>query len=513
MLAHRTHTCPHDYDANLGARFLATFFSDAFDIDKKLVDDFGAFDVSIINDLPLFIDPFLLFHSEKPEYCDLHESIIEYLVFLRDRAADSHVSDGMLRNWYCFPEVKQNWFGFSMVGNGGSGLGMEFARNLHNNLNVIFSNFGREKITESSHLEKVCLVSAGVGRDNISDFVTNLIQDFLCTYTQSFAKAHLQPDQTKKVSIDRAVFNFKTQSWQRKGYELPWFEDDFIILTPKDMLTRDDTWINSSDLISRFADIPGAIPDANLRASVSHYFELELKARKKKYQLPSKKEKGEAAAATIRKFPELIDYYIKLKEDHGDDAADLSAEKVFATELFFSQRLREILQPLLVDTDFYQVRPGTYEEAHIRLAYLKHVIEDMGGWRIFYNDDGNPVEREKDVQILYRLVWFGTPSDAGTEANDGRGPVDFKISRGRDKTLVEMKLAKNTKLEMNLKKQTDIYQASSDAQRAIKAIIYFSHSQLKRVQKILKRLNLLDNKDIVLIDARSDNKPSGSKAT
>ncbi|MFV0295331.1 MAG: hypothetical protein ACK5JT_04340 [Hyphomicrobiaceae bacterium] len=106
---------------------MATFFSDAFGLKKSIVDDYGAFDVSIINDLPLFIDPFLLFHSEKKEYQDLHESIIEYLVFLRDRAFDSHVSDGMLRNWYCFPEVKQNWFGFSMVGNGGStSLGQSF---------------------------------------------------------------------------------------------------------------------------------------------------------------------------------------------------------------------------------------------------------------------------------------------------------------------------------------------------------------------------------------------------
>ncbi|RKF14231.1 hypothetical protein D6850_12810 [Roseovarius spongiae] len=492
---------------------MATFFSDAFRLEKSVVDEYGAFDVSIINDLPLFIDPFLLFHSEKQEYRDLHESIIEYLIFLRDRAADSHVSDGMLRNWYCFPEVKQNWFGFSMVGNGGSGLGMDFAGSLHENLNFIFANFGEESITESSHLEKVCLVSSGVGRDNISDFVTNLIQDFLCTYTESFAKAHLREDQTREVWIDRAVFNFKTQSWQRKRYELPWYEGDYIILTPKDMLTRDDTWINTSDLINRFQDIPTAIPDGSLRASVSNYFERELRARKKKGRHPTKGKRAKAATETIRQFPELIDYYIKLKEDTGDDATDLSFEKVFATELFFSKRLREVLQPVLAGTDFYRVKPGTYEESHIRLAYLKHVIEDMGGWRIFYDENGKAVEREKDVQILYRLVWFGTPSDAGTEANDGRGPVDFKISRGREKTLVEMKLAKNTKLEMNLKKQTDIYQASSDAQRAIKAIVYFSYSQLTRVQRILKRLGLEDSKDIVLIDARKDNKPSGSKAS
>lgn len=153
---------------------MATFISDYFGVDADVFEDYGALNVSIVNDLPLFIDPFLLFHSDKQEYVELHEAIINYLVFLRDRAAAGPINDGELRNWYCFKEVKQNWLGFSVSGNGGAGLGMEFARNLHANLNVIFPDFGTEKITESSHLEKVCLVSDGVGRDNISDFTTNL---------------------------------------------------------------------------------------------------------------------------------------------------------------------------------------------------------------------------------------------------------------------------------------------------------------------------------------------------
>jgi len=117
------------------------------------------------------------------------------------------------------------------------------------------------------------------------------------------------------------------------------------------------------------------------------------------------------------------------------------------------------------------------------------------------------------LQILYRLVWFGTPSDVGAEVNDGRGPVDFKISRGaRDKTLVEMKLAKNSQLDRNLEKQVPIYQAASDAEHGIKAIIFFSKAEQERAEGILDKLGLLGHRDIVLIDARDDNKPSGSKA-
>lgn len=496
-------------------KYMGTFFSDTFGVDHSVVDAYGAFDISIINDLPLFIDPFLLFHSDKAEYQALHESIIEYLVFLRDKSAKGRVSDGLLQSWYCFPEVKQNWFGFSLVGNGGSGLGMNFARALHTNLNLIFPDFGSESITESSHLEKVCLIADGVGRDNISDFVTNLILDFLCQYTQDFCIKHLRPDQLKTVSIRRAKFNFKTEAWQQKTYKLPWLDGDYVLLTPKDMLTRDDTWINRGDLIRQFEEIPSTISDASLRANVGNYFQRLLRERpKNRRQKPATtKEKAEAAAATIRAFPELIDYYIKLKEIRGDDAVDISADRVLFTELLFSTRLREILHPALAQTDFYKTGVSTYEEAHIRLAYLKTVIEDQGGWRIFYDKDGNACEREKDIQILYRLVWFGTPSDAGMEANDGRGPVDFKISRGRDKTLVEMKLAKNTHLEKNLANQVEIYQKASDAKSAIKVIIYFDLDQLNRVKRILKKLGLAGHKDIVLIDGRKDNKISASKVS
>ncbi len=491
---------------------MGTFFSEIFGIERDHIDSYGAFDISLVNDLPLFIDPFLIFHSDKPEYQELHERIIEYLVFLRDMADQGEKSDALLKYWYCFPEVKQNWLGFSLSGNVGAGLGIDFARTLHTNLNHIFSDFGEEQITEGSHIEKICLISEGVGRDSISDFVTNLIKDFFLNYTQLFCKAHLPDIKTRLVSVNRSRFNYKTQAWETQVFRLPWHNNDYVILTPKDMLTRDESWINRGDFISNIETLPSSIEDHQLRAAVSNYFSLELKSRKKKYKEPSSRERSEASLATLRKFPELVDYYIRQKERTGNEAVAASDDKVWKTELLFSQKLREILQPLLMETDFYTAAGGTYAEAHARIAYLKNVIENKGGWRIFYDKARVAFERESDVQILFRLVWFGTPSDFGAEANDGRGPVDFKISKGRHKTLVEMKLAKNTKLEANLAKQVELYQIASDAEKAIKVIIFFTVDQLMRVRSILKRLKIEHSKDIVLIDACSTNKPSGSKA-
>src|SRR3712207_6984239 len=52
---------------------------------------------------------------------------------------------------------------------------------------------------------------------------------------------------------------------------------------------------------------------------------------------------------------------------------------------------------------------------------------------------------------------YATPLDVNREVNNGRGPVDFKVSMGSaDKTLVEFKLASNSQLQRNLANQVAI---------------------------------------------------------
>jgi hypothetical protein len=79
-------------------------------------------------------------------------------------------------------------------------------------------------------------------------------------------------------------------------------------------------------------------------------------------------------------------------------------------------------------------------------------------------------------------------------------------------TIVEMKLAKNSKLKQNLTKQTEFYQKASDACHAIKIILFFSEEEEVKATSTLSEFNLVWKDIIVLIDTRSDNKPSGSKA-
>jgi len=92
---------------------MRVYFSDFFGVDRKVIEKYGAFDVSLLADLPLFVDPFLLFNSKRPIYRKLHARIIAYLRFLRDKStAESQLSSGLIRAWYMFPEVEQNGLDF-----------------------------------------------------------------------------------------------------------------------------------------------------------------------------------------------------------------------------------------------------------------------------------------------------------------------------------------------------------------------------------------------------------------
>jgi hypothetical protein len=481
------------------------YFSDVFGVEPEVVDTYGAFNIALVNDLPLFVDPFLLFDSERPEYRALHDDIIKYLVFVRDRAQADELTEGAISQWLFFREVKQNWLGFSRQGNSGTGLGKNFAEALARNFKRVFRNFGDETLTRSSHLEKLGLLSGGVGRDHLSDFTTNLIKGYLLKYTEDFAAAHLQAGQLKRVHIDRVAFNYETRRWQSGHCMLPWHAGDYVILTPCEMLTRDEAWINQGDMVSQFFQLRLSLPDEALRAQVNDHFLRQINERS------TQEERKAAALRTIEQFTDLIDYYIKWKEDHAAEAHALSTAKVQQTHTQFVENIRELVLNHLVGTEFYE-RGNSYDEALQRVKYLKHVIEDNDGYRVFYVD-GKPVKRESDLHTMFRLTWYATDFDVNAEVDNGRGPVDYKVSKGKQNaSLVEFKLASNSSLRRNLEKQVEVYAKASLTEKSIKVIMYFSDSELEKVTRILRELKLQDREDIVLIDAGRDNKPSASKA-
>jgi ASC-1-like (ASCH) protein len=402
------------------------YFTDFFNVSPATLEKYGAFNISLINDLPLFIDPFLLFGNKKKEYQELHKSILKYLSFLKSKSEVGITELSQIKSWYLFPEIKQNWFGYSKIGNSGSGLGVKFGKAMSSSMHIVFDDLGKEQITQSSHLEKTGLFEIGVGKDNISDFTTNLTKDFLLSYTERFAIKNIASELLQKVKVEKVYFDYKLERWMPKEFTLPFIFNDFVVLTPRDILTKDDNWINSNDLRGNFNRICNSIPNDQLRNEIFNYFgkSLPKPPRKKKN---TQKEITNAIQETIRQFPEIIKWYIKQKEENKEGAKNISELKVLEVETIFIHQITSFVETLLKETQFYNIQPeSSFEESLKRVHYLKNVIENNDGYRLFYIDK-KPIKREDDLQIIYRLTWFASDFEVNREPNNGRGPVDYII--------------------------------------------------------------------------------------
>lgn len=481
-------------------------FSNYFDVDEADLASYGAVNISLINDLPLFIDPFLLFGSDKEEYKAIHHDIICYLLFLKNEAQRIKTPHGgMLQSWYVFPEIKQTWLGFSESGNKGRGLGTDFARGLHEGLQTIFRDFGDETMLDSPHMEKLSLIRPNIGKDKISDFTTNFAMPYLLDYTERFAAQYIDPSKLGKITVARAKFDYDHKHWMPDQRMLPVFDGDYVLLTPKDMLTRSDTFINRNDMIAYASEYATSIGDEALR------FQFEMFLRDILSDNDAKKsEKDKAVATFITNNPEIVNYYIKFKEEHKDQAKTKSEIEVLRVNRFFNDAAIAISKTLNASTDFYSSRPFSFFEAKRRVLFLKDAIENKDVYRLLWMNGERP-SREADVQLLFKLVWEGSSFDLNREPNNGRGPVDYTVSKGSmDKSIVEFKLASNSKLKHNLQKQVDIYKAANKTDFGITVIIFYTEKEQKKVEDLLNELGLAGNEQIVTIDARRDNKVSAS---
>lgn len=139
------------------------FFSEKFNVGSELIETYGAVDISLICDVPLFVDPMLIFNSNKPEYKALHEEIIKFFHFLYKKA-EKGLTKKEIGAWFNFKEVPNNWLGYSLEGNKGLALGQKYAEFLYNNIAFAINTNG---LTQSGHIEKIMLLYEGSGKDRI----------------------------------------------------------------------------------------------------------------------------------------------------------------------------------------------------------------------------------------------------------------------------------------------------------------------------------------------------------
>lgn len=138
----------------------------------------------------------------------------------------------------------------------------------------------------------------------------------------------------------------------------------------------------------------------------------------------------------------------------------------------------------------------SYKEAFKR-------IEDFKGY-LEYNDLSILIDskkKEKSLQLLFRIFWRNTDFDFNSEPNNGRGSLDFKVSKGAaDKTIIEFKLASNTKLKQNMQNQVQLYNKANNTDKSITVLFFFNEKEEKRIDRVLEELQIKKQENIVIID-------------
>lgn len=193
-------------------------------------------------DLPLGIDPFLLFKSRDPTLAELHRVVLA--AFNRGVDAIRTGDAATARRILHYPEVSEIALGYTQAGRRGSGVG-EFLTEL-----LIESILETPAILENGvrHVEEMQLVSVGIGPDRVSDIVANIIKRQLILYTQAQARMWDVPLKTG-VPLHN-IWNAEAAVWEDEYIDLPISPVDGqpLLFVPR-RIVRALPWINYDDFL------------------------------------------------------------------------------------------------------------------------------------------------------------------------------------------------------------------------------------------------------------------------
>lgn len=445
------------------------FFSEYFWIrsDESKNDDF--FDIVLDSDLPVFVDPFLIFCSEKEEYKKLYQEIIKYLQFL-SRKSVYNISKWEFNEYYLFHEVQETHIWYSLEWNNWRWLWVWFWKVLVNNLRKIFTNSD-----ENNHIEKLCLIVDKVWRDKLSDFTINLIKSFLAEYTSNIVKDIEDKMRVEEKLVRRCIFDYNKEVWLDKSYKLPYKDWKYFLLIPKDILTKDDTWMNKKDLTNKFLyELPQKIENEQLRFKVNQIIIDDL----------NKDEKIKKLKLLIKENPELIQDYIKYKETTWNDSKEFSYKWIISLSSLINKEKINKFSTIIND---YSSKDNfnSYEEAKSLILFFKDTIENKKVWEEFWFNWSDRID-EKSVQNLFKLTWRWSKFFITPENNQGTWPTDFTISKWADDvTVIEFKLATNKKAIPI--KQLDSYKKANNTKKWIIVVFCFSFDEVEKIEKKVKK--------------------------
>ncbi len=460
---------------------MAVSFSDEFHVSKTALKRVGALDIILDLDTKYFIDPMLLRKSKVPEFVDSSKKIEAYfesvvaLVRVSQKENDMYwkKADSLLK----FREIKGTCLGYSNNGTSGNAIGKKLRQIILRTIKELLKTGEVEPVI----LELMGVFQSDVGSDRISDLITFIIREDIELYTKRVLKK-LMP--TKK---------------NNEGMLTNPYNNENILLLPREILSPLPIAMGFCDLDYCCAE------NERVRKEINEYFDLRERRVLKKNEIKT------LILNNVLFREQMLENYKNIKSMPYNFEIDSAGQIIW----YEASKQAVLEHPLTLEI------PQNDDDLD-RLVFkicnqLKQLIEIHGLWRLLYDDRNKPRSENAAQLLLYGVAdsyCKANGIDISREVNNGRGPVDFKFSKGSNcKILVEVKLTSNAQLVHGIEKQLPIYMSQENTLKAYYLIIDNGHSKrFERFQDYYNKLEREKKKKIPYIYVDGNAKLSASRA-
>ena len=448
---------------------MAILFSNEFNVSQEQMFQTGVFDVFLDEDSHFFINIKRLQVCTVPECLNAYEKVNQYFHNIGLLLAKAKVGDKLYQtaiDYFDFSEVSGINLGFS-EGTRGSGFGKKLSNKIVKDAYDII----QAGTNEPEIFQLVSLFEENVGPDRISDMVAKIISDEIVSYS-------------KRIYTELNI-NSKT---------FPSFQfDDGILQNP----------YKKSQLLLLPAEILHKLPVAKEWSEVDR---VCRENRAIKRELNSNISKEWAKMSSSAKKDYLLQYIFKNPEKVGRLIQSYKDSKVGKCNFF--EDIDYLIKFIKSSIDFEKENLRTSFEAskEILNSYKRWVEYHRGALVI------NPRKQKASEKVVQRTIhavalmycelnnW-----DISPETDNGRGPVDFKISRGNDKTVIEIKLSSNAQCVHGLETQIEEYAKAENTANKIFVVVKVTPGS-QRIQFVKRKWKEMKNKglepaEIIEIDA------------
>jgi hypothetical protein len=406
--------------------------SEHYGIDSEKLKEGDIFDSIIGTDNPYFFDPSFLPFTKVKEFENAREELLEHFkkviaLIKTGNPAYFEKAVEMLRQ----PDLKGASTGYG-ASDDGAGVGPKLARILATNAKELIESGNDDPIL----FEIIGMFTPEFGPDRLGDLVNGILRKNIYHFTERVAD---------EFGIKR---EFKIV-YQKEEFLLP----THPLSSKKPILFFPESVLSPLPIALSWEDVyASAVFNSETRDNFNEFLKPLFKnspkpdkAELKKYLFSEDTKERASALLAVYKSVEPNKYDFE-KDPAGFYRWYEDAKEIFAAVLVPEIKSAATLEELIEAVDTV-------------ITYFKRGIENHM-WKHSYEQDGTP-KHESYFQSLFLLIAEPLCAekniDVAPESDKGRGPVDFKLSRGKENVTVEMKLTSNTSLAKGFKVQLPIY--------------------------------------------------------